>query len=772
MEAVYVDLHIHTSENADELNNNYNIDELIKKLKEKSSGRRILISLTDHNVINKDAYLKMIKRTIEENSINIILGTELHIRNHDDRPAYHCHIYFDIEEITEEKIDKINEILDELYPQKMVERREKSIPKIEKIINSFENYDFVLIPHGGQNHATFEESINPDSTCDETIERTIYYNQIEGFSARSNKGLEATKRYLQKLGINSFVNLITGSDNYNPTKYPSPKKNNSSEFIPTWMYASPNFRGLKLALSEDSRLEYSTMPTIEDYKIIKKVKLKNDKVDIDVNLTQGLNVVIGESSSGKTLFVDSILKKLKNEEDSNYEQEFSVSNIEVEDELGVEPYYIEQNFITGAVKDNKELNTIPIVKDLFPESEYKQDLIDKELANVKSIINALITSVKKVENAEEKIKKVPVIYNLITKGDVEDNVIDLFNIDDTLAEKIEYLSTEANQDIKQIKEIKNKLQKNKLYDGNINIFDGVIKEIEYLREKYKFADKIRKTIVKNQNEYSKKINKSNNSNANVIKHRSNLISAINNYIDGRNMFNEKIEELANINLEVETITREFEENKLYIKNNLKISKDILKDIIFNYIKIKKDKNFEEFEPRDFYSKNFYTSKVKKYEELNRALYNDILARNKKIYKIVSYKGKDFDNLSPGWKTAVILDIMLKYDKDNAPLIIDQPEDNLANTYINQDLITGIKLAKKRKQIIMVSHNATIPMLGDAQNIILCRNIEDKIIIRSASLEGIIDDKFVIDYIAEITDGGKKSIKKRFKKYNFKKYREE
>mgnify|MGYP005777229123 CR=1 FL=1 len=303
------------------------------------------------------------------------------------------------------------------------------------------------------------------------------------------------------------------------------------------------------------------------------------------------------------------------------------------------------------------MNTIPIVKDLFPESEYKQDLIDKELANVKSIINALITSVKKVENAEEKIKKVPIIYNLITKGDVEDNVIDLFNIDDTLAEKIEYLSTEANQDIKQIKEIKNKLQTNKLYDGNINIFDGVIKEIEYLRDKYKFADKIRKTIVKNQNEYSKKINKSNNSNANVIKHRSNLISAINNYIDGRNMFNEKIEELANINLEVETITREFEENKLYIKNNLKISKDILKDIIFNYIKIKKDKNFEELEPRDFYSKNFYTSKVKKYEELNRALYNDILARNKKIYKIVSYKGKDFDNLSPGWKTAVILDIM-------------------------------------------------------------------------------------------------------------------
>lgn len=772
MEAIYVDLHIHTSENADELNNNYDIDELLEKVKEKANGRRILISLTDHNVINKNAYLKIIKKSKEDDNINIILGTEIHIRNHDDRPAYHCHIYFNIEKITEEEIVKINKILFELYPKKMVERKDKSIPKIEKIINSFENYDFILIPHGGQNHATFEESIDPNSTCDETIERTIYYNQIEGFSARSNKGLETTKKYLQRLGINSFVNLITGSDNYNPSKYPSPKKNNSNEFVPTWMYASPNFRGLKLALSEDSRLEYSETPTIENYHIIKKVKLNNDKVDIDVNLTQGLNVVIGESSTGKTLFVDSIIKKLRNEEDSNYEEDFSVSNIEIDDELGVEPYYIEQNFITGAVKDNKELNTIPIVKDLFPESEYKQDLIDKELSNVKTIINALITSVKKVENAEEKIKKVPVIYNLITNGNVENNVIDLFNIDDTSAEKIEYLSVEANQDIKQIKEIKSKLQSNKLYNGNLDVFNKAIEEIEYLRDKYKFADKIRKIIIKNQSEYSKKINKSNKANSEVLKHRTNLMNSINNYIDGRKTFSEKLKELSNINLEVETVTREFEDNKLYIKNNLKITKETLKDIIFNYVKIKKDKDLEELKPSDLYSKNFYKSKVKKYDELNKHLYDDIIAKNKKIYKIIGYGERDFDNLSPGWKTAVILDIMLKYDKDNAPLIIDQPEDNLANTYINQDLITGIKSAKRIKQIIMVSHNATIPMLGDAQNIILCRNINDKIVIRSASLEGMIDNKLVIDYIAEITDGGKKAIKKRFKKYNFKKYREE
>ena len=61
------------------------------------------------------------------------------------------------------------------------------------------------------------------------------------------------------------------------------------------------------------------------------------------------------------------------------------------------------------------------------------------------------------------------------------------------------------------------------------------------------------------------------------------------------------------------------------------------------------------------------------------------------------------------------------------------------------------------------------MLADAQNIVLCRNDINKLIIKSSPLEGKIDGKDVVDYIAEITDGGKPSIKKRVKKYNLKKF---
>ena len=122
--------------------------------------------------------------------------------------------------------------------------------------------------------------------------------------------------------------------------------------------------------------------------------------------------------------------------------------------------------------------------------------------------------------------------------------------------------------------------------------------------------------------------------------------------------------------------------------------------------------------------------------------------------------KDFESLSAGWKTSVLLDLILGYDKDIAPIIIDQPEDNLATKYINDGLVAAIKKVKKNKQIILVSHNATIPMMGDAQQIIYCENSQGK-----------INGTPVLDLIASITDGGKPSIKKRVKKYNLKKFTE-
>ncbi|MGO4988762.1 hypothetical protein ACTQ46_10995 [Gallicola sp. Sow4_E12] len=57
MKITFVDIHIHTSENPNELPADYNIQELLKNMRVIAEEYPILLSLTDHNTINKDAYL-------------------------------------------------------------------------------------------------------------------------------------------------------------------------------------------------------------------------------------------------------------------------------------------------------------------------------------------------------------------------------------------------------------------------------------------------------------------------------------------------------------------------------------------------------------------------------------------------------------------------------------------------------------------------------------------------------------------------------------------
>ncbi len=110
MKPIFIDLHIHTSKKPDKLNESYDLDLLKDKIEEIAEGSAYLVSLTDHNTINKPVYLKAVE-TFE----HILVGVELHVRNHDYRKPYHSHIYFNLEPIDATSIDGINAILDELY---------------------------------------------------------------------------------------------------------------------------------------------------------------------------------------------------------------------------------------------------------------------------------------------------------------------------------------------------------------------------------------------------------------------------------------------------------------------------------------------------------------------------------------------------------------------------------------------------------------------------------------------------------------------------------
>ena len=75
---------------------------------------------------------------------------------------------------------------------------------------------------------------------------------------------------------------------------------------------------------------------------------------------------------------------------------------------------------------------------------------------------------------------------------------------------------------------------------------------------------------------------------------------------------------------------------------------------------------------------------------------------------IRYEGVDLAHLSPGARGVVLLTLYLALDEwDLRPLVIDQPEENLDPKSVYADLVPFFREAAKRRQIIMVTHNANL-----------------------------------------------------------------
>ncbi len=770
MEPVFVDLHIHTSENLVNLNQSYDLDLLKEKIEKEAEGSPYLISLTDHNTINKTIYLKAV-----EKFEHFLLGVELHIRNYADEPPYHCHIYFNLKKIDAASIDSINAILDKLYPNKMVADNDKSIPRLEDIMNSFDSFEFVLLPHGGQSHKTFNKSIPKDTKFDNTMERNVYYNHFDGFTARSDKGLDETIDYFNRLGIKEFVNLITASDNYTPQNYPKAKAPDAPPFVKTWMLSLPTFNGLRLSLSESSRLKYGKKPdSWAEY--IEHVLLKNDNINIDVDLTPGLNVVIGGSSSGKTLFVDSLYRKIINDfEGSNYSA-YGVEEIHVLNKTGQKPYYLEQTYISKVCdykdKDNN-IEDISVLKRVFPDDVEESKGIANGLSELNSYLSLLVQSVKEMESIQNVLATIPNLSSLIVTEEIQDNPLKYILPTEKVIDSIRYSNVSYENDVKNLDKIEKFLSENPLINHDKILVEKLKKELKMAFDHSKMESTIRETI----GVYKKEIDDAKKADKLEVTTKARqfdeLLKCVRKYFKFNKQFYESLDVISKFALKIPTKKVESMGHTLFIQNEFNLTKDKFLEVVNIMLKTKyKLKKFSDITPESLFKTKFSERgpKVEGYDSFKNKVHSEFVSMNKKKYSIITKEGKEFDRLSAGWKTSVILDLILGCDTDNAPLIIDQPEDNLATSYINSGLLKAIKECKYRKQIILVSHNATIPMLGDAQNIIMCRNEEKVIIIKSNPLEGSIDDKDVVDLIADTTDGGKISIKKRVKKYNLKKFR--
>jgi hypothetical protein len=131
--------------------------------------------------------------------------------------------------------------------------------------------------------------------------------------------------------------------------------------------------------------------------------------------------------------------------------------------------------------------------------------------------------------------------------------------------------------------------------------------------------------------------------------------------------------------------------------------------------------------------------------------------------VLKLGGKELGQLSPGERGILLLAFYLLIDKDNIPLVIDQPEENLDNQTLYEFLVKCIKEAKKRRQIVLVTHNPNLAVVCDAEQVVCCSI--DKVQGNRIEYEsGAIENPSINKRIIDILEGTKPAFDNRKLKY--------
>jgi energy-coupling factor transporter ATP-binding protein EcfA2 len=148
-----------------------------------------------------------------------------------------------------------------------------------------------------------------------------------------------------------------------------------------------------------------------------------------------------------------------------------------------------------------------------------------------------------------------------------------------------------------------------------------------------------------------------------------------------------------------------------------------------------------------------------------SLFYDVAQRSAflRVEPVISYGGRPLERLSVGQKGTVYLCLKLATQAFTQPLIFDQPEDDLDNEFIIEELVEIFRGIKQFRQVILVTHNANLVVNADAEQVVVAENANGVLKYISGSLEAEVTNKAV----RRILEGGDEAFLKRELRYNLK-----
>lgn len=509
------------------------------------------------------------------------------------------------------------------------------------------------------------------------------------------------------------------------------------------------------------------------YKIIKyfsdnKTYIENDNGDIENISVEALiknPLYFGQKdlSMRTDNFEMKLLEKLVGYKDILYTEEFNNINNQIKEDFStltnlfeipdkIAEQTIEKNNINTQLKVFKEKG---INEKLEKIQNFNDDTleIDNTIQKLNTLINDMNNSTEITINDIEEIKKYESKYN----SEIFEEINNGLNRIIIQLQSFEKIKENINKEIVLLKQIQEKFVTKK--DGFIDEFEKIKREINqdlnpdtYLKLN---QDKAKiETSIKNFKDKLENINTTKARLTKNLKKRRELIMRVNSIYKDRI---QKINESQD-NIKITFVANGNKEKFIDDMKNMVRGSGIRGDIISklnnfsDYIGIMEDIYLNDSKILKTLIKDSDIEKINNIMKGKLDIVCEYVSENDVEIK---YHDKPLKNHSLGQRASAIILFIIE-QKENDLIIIDQPEDDLDNQVIYKELITTIRKRKKDIQFIFSTHNANIPVLGDAEQIICLKDDGSNININNNS----IDNSSIQNDIVQIMEGGPEAFKRR------------
>lgn len=295
---IKIDLHMHSCFSSDKdgslvaLNTKSNLKTLIQGLVENDVN---MVSVTDHDTFNYDLYATLKMQEQANNCIKKVLpGIEFTVEFMPDKPI---HIVTIFEDSDEEKVKNIETIMTSGRGKDKYSKTKKQFSKRDyfDILGEI-GLDFVMIAHQKKSVTSTDRARTNDvlSLGKRMFNELIFMDYFDAFEFRNKKNELYNKSFRVDSKLEENVRFITGSDCHSWENYPYTDKNDVKNFIYTYLKSLPTFRGLAMAITDNHRIAYEEKFFNPLEKCIDCIKINVEGQNIDIPLSKGINVIIGD----------------------------------------------------------------------------------------------------------------------------------------------------------------------------------------------------------------------------------------------------------------------------------------------------------------------------------------------------------------------------------------------------------------------------------------------------------------------------------------------